>query len=236
MEDPIRAVLLDVDGTLIDSNDAHAQSWVDVGEEYGYPIVFEDVRRLIGMGGDKVLPELTGLSQESERGAEILKRRGEIFRAQYLPQLTAFPLARDLLERLRSDGYVLVVATSASDEDLSGLLDQAGIADLIARRTSADDAEESKPAPDIIEAALEAAKCGATEAVLVGDTPYDVAAGRRAGVRVIALRCGGWDDEALSMSEAIYDAPAQLLELYDETVFGRSGRGKKVEGRLHSRA
>src|SRR5688500_6972861 len=111
----IRVVLLDVDGTLIDSNDAHAQSWVDAGEEFGYPIVFEDVRRLIGMGGDKVLPQLTGLSEDSEGGAEILKRRGEIFREQYLAGLSSFPLTRELLERLLADGYELVVASSASD-------------------------------------------------------------------------------------------------------------------------
>src|SRR5688572_33357527 len=213
----IRAVLLDVDGTLIDSNDAHAQSWVDVGEEFGYPIVFEDVRLLIGMGGDKVLPQLTGLSEESERGTEVLERRGEIFRKQYLPNLIAFPQTRELLERLIGDGYELVIASSASDDDLTGLLKQAGIADLISRKASADDAEESKPDPDIIQAALKKAGCGPESAVMIGDTPYDVAASLGAGLSVIALRCGGWEDQALAGAMAIYDAPAHLLDLYDQT-------------------
>ena len=215
----LRAVLLDVDGTLIDSNDAHAQSWVDVGEEFGYPIVFEDVRLLIGMGGDKVLPQLTGLSEMSERGAEVLERRGEIFREQYLPRLSAFPQTRELLERLSVDGYELVIASSASDDDLKGLLKQAGIEDLISRKTSADDADDSKPAPDIIQAALKKAGCGPESAVMIGDTPYDVTASLRAGLPVIAVRCGGWDDQALSGAMAIYDAPAHLLDLYDQTVF-----------------
>ena len=215
----LRAVLLDVDGTLIDSNDAHAQSWVDVGEEFGYPIVFEDVRQLIGMGGDKVLPQLTGLSEESERGAEVLERRGEIFRKQYLPRLSAFPQTRELLERLSVDGYELVIASSASDDDLNGLLKQAGIEDLISRKTSADDADESKPDPDIIQAALKKAGCGPESAVMIGDTPYDVTAALRTGLPVIAVRCGGWDDQALAGAMAIYDAPAHLLDLYDQTVF-----------------
>ncbi len=228
MEAPhIRAVLLDVDGTLIDSNDAHAQSWVDVGEEYGYPIVFEDVRRLIGMGGDKVLPQLTGLLEDSELGAEILERRGQIFRERYLPELNAFPRTRELLERLRADSYELVVASSASEDDLEALLNQAGIADLIARTTSADDAEESKPAPDIIEAALEKARCEPSEAVMMGDTPYDVLASLRAGVAIVALRCGGWDDVGLAGALAIYDAPAQVLDLYEETVFGLAAAAEK---------
>jgi HAD superfamily hydrolase (TIGR01509 family) len=224
----MNAVLLDVDGTLIDSNDAHAQSWADVGEEYGFPIVFEDVRWLIGMGGDKVLPELTGLTEDSEQGAEVLKRRGEIFRKNYLPNLTAFPHTRELLERLRADGYRLVVATSAGEEELDGLLEQAGIADLVPRRTSADDADASKPDPDLIQAALKRANCSPAEAFMLGDTPYDVKAAKRAGVdRVVALRCGGWDDESLKGAYAIYDAPAHLLELYEETAFCKTTARKK---------
>ncbi len=103
MRNPVRkrediaVVLLDVDGTLIDSNDAHAQSWVDVGTEFGYDISFDEVRRLIGMGGDNVLPRLTGLQEESAAGERILERRGEIFRGKYLPLLSPFPRTRELL-------------------------------------------------------------------------------------------------------------------------------------------
>ena len=213
-----KAILLDVDGTLIDSNDAHAQAWVDTGAEFGYDIEFNEVRRLIGMGGDRVLPMLTGLQEESDEGQKVLDRRGEIFLDKYLPTLHAFPDARALLERLSGDGYALVAASSASEEDLAALLNQAGIADLIDAKTSSDDADSSKPAPDIIEAALERAHCSAHEAIMIGDTPYDVQASLRAGVTCIGLRCGGWDDEALKGAAAVYDDPSQLLQRYDGSL------------------
>lgn len=221
----VRAVLLDVDGTLIDSNDAHAQAWVDVGEEFGHAIRFEEVRWLIGMGGDKVLPRLTGLEEESEEGRRIVDRRGEIFRERYLAQLSAFPDAVELVERMRADGLKLVVATSASEDDLQGLLARAGLEWLVEDATNSDDADESKPAPDIVEAALEKTGAGAGDVVMIGDTPYDVEAATRAGVRIIALRCGGWRDQDLRAAAEIYDAPAELLLRYDESLLGRGVRG-----------
>lgn len=216
-----RVALLDVDGTLIDSNDQHAQAWVDVGREFGIEIDFAHVRRLIGMGGDKVLPAVTGLREDDPQGEKIKERRGEIFRSVYLPELRPFPQARELLERLREDGWTLVVATSASKEDMDGLLKQAGIRDLIEEKTSSGDAEESKPDPDIVQAALKAADATADEAVMLGDTPYDVEASGRAGVPCVALRCGGWGDAELRDAVAIYDDPADLLARYGESPFAR---------------
>lgn len=214
-------VVLDIDGTLIDSNDAHANAWVDVGREFGHEIDFAHVRRLIGMGGDKVLPEVTGLEEETDEGQRIKERRGEIFRERYLPSLRPFPRARDLLERFRDDGYALVVATSASKEDMDALLEQAGIQDLIEEKTSSSDAEESKPDPDIVQAALKSADARPGEALMLGDTPYDVEASGRAGVPCVALRCGGWGDADLGDAVAIYDDPADLLARYDRSPFAR---------------
>jgi HAD superfamily hydrolase (TIGR01549 family) len=211
-------VLLDIDGTLIDSNDAHASAWVDVGKEFGYDIEFSQVRRLIGMGGDKVLPELTGLEEASAEGERMLARRGEIFRERYLPDLEAFAGTRELLERMAADGLKLVVATSASEDDLQGLLRQAGIEDLIDQAANSDDAEESKPAPDIVEAALRRAKVRAAEAIMIGDTPYDIGAAQRAGVPIIAFRCGGWKDEELAGAVAVYDGPADLSGGYSSSI------------------
>jgi HAD superfamily hydrolase (TIGR01509 family) len=218
----IRAVLLDVDGTLIDSNDAHARAWVDVGEETGHPIRFDEVRWLVGMGGDRVLPRLTGLAEDSAEGAHILERRGEIFRERYLPKLRAFPGTHELLERLRADGRRLVVATSASEDDLSPLLRQAGIEQLIDSAANSDDADTSKPAPDIVEAALDHAGASAADVVMLGDTPYDVKAAQRAGVRIIALRCGGWTDAELRGAAEIYQDPADLLARYRESLLSRN--------------
>lgn len=217
----IRAVLLDVDGTLIDSNDAHARAWVDTGDEFGRPIDFGEVRWLIGMGGDKVLPQVAGLQEDDELGARMLERRGEIFRERYLPHIHAFEGARDLLKRLHADDRRLVVATSASAEDLKALLEQSQLRDLVDAATNSDDAEESKPAPDIVTAALKQAGAPPSAVVMLGDTPYDVKAALRAGVSIIGLRCGGWTDHELRGAAEVYSDPAELLARYDESLLAR---------------
>jgi HAD superfamily hydrolase (TIGR01509 family) len=214
----LKAILLDVDGTLIDSVTEHAQSWVDVCSEYGYEVELKDARRMIGMGGDRVLPELTGVEEDSDLGQQITARRGEIFREEYLPSLQPFPGVRELLERLVGEGYKLVAASSASVEDLKKLLEKAGVEDLFHEQTSSDDAASSKPAPDIIEAALGRAGCSPDEAVMIGDTPYDVTAANRAGVACIGFRCGGWDDDDLADAIEIYDDAADMLNHYATSV------------------
>lgn len=214
-----KVVLLDIDGTLIDSNDQHAQAWVDVGREFGIDVDYTHVRRLIGMGGDKVMPAVMGIEEGDPQGEKIKERRGEIFRESYLPKLKPFPHARALLERLRDDGYTLAVATSASKDDVNGLLKQAGVRDLIEETASSSDAKESKPDPDIVQAALRAADAEPEEATMLGDTPYDVEASGRAGVRCVALRCGGWGDADLGDAVAVYDDPSDLLARYAESPF-----------------
>jgi HAD superfamily hydrolase (TIGR01509 family) len=213
-----QALLLDIDGTLMDSNDAHARAWVDVGAEFGHGIEFDNVRWLIGMGGDRVLPRLTGLSEESEEGRRMLERRGEIFRERYLPELRPCPGAVELVAHLRSEGLKLVVATSASEEDLTALLRQGGLEELLEQATSSDDADSSKPAPDIVEAALAQTGEAASRAAMIGDTPYDVNAAARAGVPIIAVRCGGWTDEELAGAAEIWDDPADLLRNYHRSL------------------
>lgn len=212
-------VILDVDGTLIDTNDAHAHAWVDVCNQFGYPVSFGEVRRMIGMGGDRVIPRLTGQEEDTELGTQMTERRGAIFRERYLPSCRPFPGARALLERFRDDGMQLVVATSASEDDMAALLKAAEVDDLVDAKTSSEDADASKPAPDIVEAALRNAGCPTSAAIMLGDTPYDVEASTRAGVRCVALRCGGWDDEALAGAVAIYQDPADLLAHYDASPF-----------------
>ncbi|HEX7242197.1 MAG TPA: HAD family hydrolase [Longimicrobiaceae bacterium] len=221
----VRVVLLDVDGTLIDSNEAHARSYVDAGREVGVELDFEEVRRRIGMGGDKLLPEVSELEEDEGKGKRIAERKTEIFREKYLPGLKATPGARQLLHRLRDDGIKLVVATSAKEEEMREILEQAGVADLIQAATSADDAENSKPDPDIVVAALEQGGFPADQTVMLGDTPYDVEAATRAGVRIVAVRSGGWGDAELEGVVAIYDHPADLLEHFDESPVGRGGGG-----------
>jgi HAD superfamily hydrolase (TIGR01509 family) len=217
----IRGVILDVDGTLVDSNDAHAKAWVEALAEHGINVSFEQVRKLIGMGGDKLLPKVAGIAEDTPEGKAISQRRGEIFKTRYLPHIKAFPQTRELLLRMRDDGLKLVVASSAKEDELKPLLKIAGAAGLIEEKTSSDDADNSKPDPDIVKAALDSAGLSADEAVMLGDTPYDIEAASRAGVKVIAFRCGGWDDAHLASAIAIYDGPADLLAHYDESPLKR---------------
>ena len=215
-----RAVILDVDGTLIDSNDAHAHAWMAALREYGFDVPFERIRKLIGMGGDHLLPEVTGLDAESDIGSRIDQRRGAIFKTQYLPVLQPFPQVRPLMERFRAQGMKLVVASSAKEEELEPLLKIAGIDDLIEQQTSSDDAEQSKPSPDIVAAALERAAVTPEQAIMLGDTPYDVEAALKAGIAILGVRCGGWSDADLKGAAAVYADPADLLANYDQLPLG----------------
>jgi HAD superfamily hydrolase (TIGR01509 family) len=221
----VRAVILDIDGTLIRSNEAHASAFVEAGAELGYDVDHDEVLRRIGMGSDKLVPQVFGVEKESEEGKRIEERKSEIFAKRYLPGLQPTPGARDLLVRLRRDGLTLAVATSASPDDLEKLLDRAGVADLIPREKSAspEEVEQSKPAPDVVHAALRKSGCAPGEAIMIGDTPYDVEAAGRAGVAIFAVRCGGWGDRDLAGAAAIFDDPADLLTHYDETILGSSG-------------
>jgi len=215
--EPLRGVLLDVDGTLVDSNDAHARSWVEALATFGYDVAYDEVRRRIGEGGDKLIPQVTGLQSETDRAKALSARRWEIFRDDFLPALRPTPGARALVDRLRDDGLRLVVATSAKDDEMRAILDQAGLADVLPQRTSADDADRSKPDPDIVHAALQRESLRPDQTVMLGDTPYDVQAGLHAGVDVIALRSGGWSDAELRGAVAVFDDPAALLSAWQRS-------------------
>ena len=217
----LRGILLDIDGTLIDSNDHHAQAWVDTLEHFGIPVEFEKVRRLIGMGGDKLLPEISGIEKESKKGEELSEYRSALFKKTYLPKIRAFPRTRELVQRLRDDGLTIVVATSAAKDELKGLLKAAGVEDLIEEKATAGDADNSKPDPDIVIAALDRSELDAGEVFMLGDTPYDIEAAGKAGVAVVALRSGGWNDDELKGAIAIYDDPADLLANYDDSPIAK---------------
>ena len=217
-----QGVIFDVDGTLVDSNDAHAHAWTDALAEAGYRVPFERVRRLIGMGGDKLLPEAAGLPAETPSGEAIAERRGQIFRERYLPGVGALPGARDLVLRLRADGHALAVASSAQPDELGTLLKIAGVDVLIGLRTSSGDVEESKPEPDVVVTALRRLRLPASAAVMIGDTPYVVEAALRAHVAIIGFRSGGWSDRDLEGSLAVYDGPADLLARLDSSPLRRA--------------
>jgi HAD superfamily hydrolase (TIGR01549 family) len=195
------AVILDVDGTLVDSNDAHAHAFAQV-----LNVPFERVRPLIGMGADKLLPQLIG-----RYDAALAERKKEVFRIRFLPGLRAFPGVVELLEQFQAMGLRMVVASSAGKDELDALLAVAGAAPFLEGQTDADDAETSKPDPDIVQAAVRQLKLPASRCVMIGDTPYDAEAAARAGVAFIGVLCGGWQAESLQPALAVRRDPADLL-------------------------
>ena len=214
-------VILDVDGTLVDSNNAHAVAWVEAMAENGYKVPFDKVRPLIGMGGDKVLPETIGIQKDSEEGKHISQRRKEIFKERFLPGLRAFQGAKELLEQMRKRGLKLAVASSADKDELKPMLDIVGAADLIEEETSSKDAKQSKPDPDVMQVTLERTGFPPNRVLMIGDTAYDIEAAKKVHVGTIAFRSGGWSNDDLAEAIAIYDGPADLLEHYDDSPLAR---------------
>lgn len=226
----LRGVIFDIDGTLVDSNEAHARSWVDTLHEAGYDVPFDVIWPMIGMGGDKLLPSATGIESESAPGKRLAKRRWEIFKRDYLPRLKPTPGARELVQRMNDDGLSLIVASSAAGAELGLLMEAANVADLMKERTSSSDAEDSKPDPDIVQAAVRKSGLEPDELIMLGDTPYDVQASIGANVKLAGMLCGGWTMLELSGATALYDDPADLLRWYDYSPFAvkaLAGKGRR---------
>lgn len=217
----LSAVIFDVDGTLVDSNDSHAHAWVEAFRLCGYQVGFDDVRPYIGMGGDHLVPAVIGVSKSDPIIQSLGKCRSQIFCSRFLPAIHAFPVARELVLEAWLSGLAIAIGTSSDEAELQTLLEIANISDLIDVKVCKNDVESSKPAGDIIGTVLSRLGCSPEGAVMVGDSPYDIEAASRLGVRVIALRCGGFSDERLSGAIEIYESPADLLEHFSDSYLGR---------------
>jgi HAD superfamily hydrolase (TIGR01509 family) len=216
----IRAVIFDVDGTLVDTNDLHTASWVEAFRRFGHEIPSEAVRPQMGKGGDQLMPALLPPDVVERQGDEIKAYRGDIFMRDYLPRARAFPEVPGLLRRVRAAGQRVVLASSSKADEVERYKEIAGIADLIDAATTADDAERSKPSPDIFRAALERiAPIPPGDAVAVGDSPFDAEAAAKVGLRAVGLLCGGFPEDALRRAGfvALYRDPADLLANYDRS-------------------
>ncbi len=206
-----QAVLLDMDGTLVNSNDLHASAWAEVLERFGHAITAEKVWPLIGKGGDKLLPELTGIELESPEGREIMNTRTQVFIEHYAPRVKAWPKAKELLQHLQAQGKKIVIASSTNEAELNAILKASGLDSCFPDMTTANDAKSSKPDHDILNAALKKVGETADKAIMIGDTPYDVEAARRAGISIIALRSGGWSDEDFEGAADVCEGPEEML-------------------------
>ncbi len=225
----LQGVLLDVDGTLVISNDAHAQAWVEAFAAFGYTVEFDQVRPLIGMGGDQVVPKFApSLSGNEGKGKEIADRRKELIINKFGKNLKAADGTRDLIIKMQNQGLRLMIASSATTEELSVLLKAAGVDDILSQgaATTSSDAEASKPEPDIVEAALKKMGLQPNQVIMIGDTPYDIESANKAGVGVIAFRCGDFDDSQLKDAIAIYNNPADLLAQYDNSPLAQAATMK----------
>lgn len=220
----IEAVIFDIDGTLIDSNDFHALAWVKAFEKFGKKVKFYEARRQVGKGGDQYLPEFLTQKEIREFGKELEKCRGEIFKRNYLPKIEPFPKVRELFEKIKKDGRRIALASSSKADELEKYKKIARIEDLIEEEISADDAEKSKPFPDIFQAALEKlGKINKKNVVVIGDTAYDAEAAGKIGLKTIGVLSGGWSQSELINAgcREVYGNVAAILENYEKSLVGK---------------
>lgn len=216
----IQALILDIDGTLIDSNWGHVDAWSDAFAEHGYRFDRQTIHDQVGKGGDNLVPSLLpDLSEEQQR--ELRDAHGRFYQEKYRPGVRPFDGARQLMERARAEGLKIVLASSAGREDLDFYVDLLDAKDLLTSTTSKDDVDHSKPDPDIFRAALDKLRVEPDEAIVVGDTPYDISAAAKCGLGTIAVRSGDFSDEQLQGAAAIYDDVADLLANYESSPISR---------------
>jgi phosphoglycolate phosphatase-like HAD superfamily hydrolase len=223
----LKAVIFDIDGTLVDSVDIHAMAWHEALREFGFHADYEAVRAQIGKGGDKLIPEFVPKDRLQAIQQKLSDFRGDLFKRKYLSLIRPLSCVPELMQRITDHGLQIALASSAKKDELRAYVKIAGIDKFIQEETSQDDVDESKPAPDIFEAALAKLKgITADEAVAIGDTPYDAIAARHAGLRVIGVLTGGWKREYLTQAGcfAVYRSVAELFAVYDGSVLATHRR------------
>ncbi len=213
----MKAIIFDIDGTLIDSVDLHAKAWQDAFAHFGKDIAFQDIRSQIGKGADQLLPVFLTKEELETMEEKISKYRGELFKETYLSQVKPFPMVPELFLRIRESGKKIALASSGKKDEVKNYMKIANIEDLVDSFTSSDDADKSKPHPDIFQAALEELNMNPDETMVIGDTPYDAIASTKAGIPVLGVLCGGFPEEDLRKEGCrwIYKDPADLLANYD---------------------
>lgn len=218
-----KAAIFDLDGTLLDSVDLHAIAWQEAMVKFGHDVSFEQARGQIGKGGDKLIPVFLSADDQHDHGKELEEWRGKRFKSKYLPLIRPFSAVPDLLRRVRDAGLRVAIASSAKKAELEEYLTIADITDLVEVSTSAEEAEESKPAPDVFEIVLKKLKIEGADAVAIGDTPYDAEAARKAGIETIGVLCGGFTKGSLRKAGCVevYPGPATLLAVFEASRLAR---------------
>jgi phosphoglycolate phosphatase-like HAD superfamily hydrolase len=223
MSSSIEAAFLDIDGTLVDSNEFHVLAWHEAFERAQVPVAIEQIRKQIGKGADMLIPALApGLSNDQRTA--IAKGHDETFKTKFRDRVRPFPRAGDLIQALARDGVKVALASSAGQAEVDHYVKLLDVKHLLTATTSSSDVKHSKPAGDIFATALHAvAPALAVRSIAVGDTPYDVESSGKSQIRCIALRSGGFSDAELESSGpiSIYDDVGDLLSNYMNSIFAR---------------
>ena len=214
-----KAALLDVDGTLVDANYQHAIAWYRAFREFDITLPVWRIHRAIGMGGDQLVPALAGDEVEREKGDDIREERSDIYE-DLIEEVAAFEGAHELVCELLERDISVVLASSASEEELEHYLDLLDVRPLVDAWTTRDDVDQTKPEPDLVKAALE--KADGADAVMIGDTKWDIEAAAKLGVPTVCVLTGGWSRQELLDAGAVdvYESVNELRERLDETPLG----------------
>ncbi len=228
----LKAVIFDIDGTLVDSVELHARAWQQAFEKFGKKVQIEELRKQIGKGSDQLLPLFFTPDQLERFGKEMEDFRGELFKREFRPQVRPFARVRELLLRIHADGRKVALASSGGRADMSYYKRLLNVEDLVEDDASGDDVKRSKPHPDIFADALKMlGGLKGHEAIAVGDTPYDAEAANKIHLRTIGIR-GYWDDKQLRDAGCIevFASPAELLENYEKSALAEVDEEEETEG------
>jgi HAD superfamily hydrolase (TIGR01549 family) len=214
----VEYVIFDVDGTLVDSVDEHAEAWRRAFLEFGRDVPFAHVRSQIGKGADQLIPVFFNEEEIGRFGKELEEYRTQLFLKDFLPKIRAFPKVRELFQRLRKEGRRTALASSAKEEELKHYVKLCRIEGLFEEATNKDEVDKSKPHPDIFAVAMK--RLGDPEVsatVVVGDTPYDALAAGKLSLPTVGMLCGGFpaDDLRAAGCRVLMKDPAELLARFE---------------------
>jgi phosphoglycolate phosphatase-like HAD superfamily hydrolase len=218
-----RAVILGLEGTLVDTREAATLSWLVALHDGGHDVSIDLIRHLSGVAPAELLRIVSGVKADSPEGREILRQQDRIFRTWYLPRILPFVGARRLLQRMKSDGLRVVALSGGNAEGAPDLVRASGVADLLDDIVCADGEPRDAVLNEVITSLIASCNCTREGVVMVGDSPYDVSSGERAGIDVIALRCGGWTDATLQGAVAVYEDHIHLLSQFQASPLGSLG-------------
>ena len=204
-------MLFDIDGTLVDSNDKHAECWIEAFGKFGKKVESSVIRGQIGKGGDLLVPDTLNAREMRRFGEELKKHRGELWKEKYMRTVKPFEGVTDALQELRRKDIKLALASSSNPDEVEYYVELLGVGEMIEGSTSKEDARFSKPSPEIFQAALERTRSDPARTLAVGDTPYDILASHRIPIPIAAVLCGGFPREMLARAEFLYPVVTDLV-------------------------